>query len=230
MFTAADREFVMTALDQFEANGLVIWSELERNLVVARALVDVSLWKTDDTRPAPKLQPLFLALAGGTDSLTCYLDDVQELYPPLSSMDDDAATEILEQHSSSIFANASSINLVNEDNALEHMVRQFFALAGLDVAHLDLRVMKNGLTRVSFEVEELGACRFEIESLKRPDVTPALAEMNRIAKAKGRGRYIRVSEGSSESETFIFADDATLPRIVDLLGLQAIAPTDEAKL
>jgi len=210
-FTDADREFVKASLDRFEANGLPIRPELNRDLVVARALVDIFRWRADDAPAGPSPQPLFLALASETDSLTWYIEDLEEQFPPLSSMDDEAAETMLEEHSNSIFVNASSINLVNEDNSLEYMVGHFGALGGLGVEEIDLHVMKNGLTKVFFRVDGLSECQFEI--------TPALAEMNRIAKIKGLGQYIRVPEGSSESDTFILADETTLPKIIDLLEL-----------
>lgn len=219
IFTEADRQFVRIALDRFEANGLTIWSELNRDLFVARALIDVFRWRAaDDT--SPNLQALFLVLAGETDSLTWYVDDVEEQFPPIRAMDDEAADTILQQHSQPIFVNASSISLINEGNSLEYMVRRFAALGGLDVEGLSQSPISDGLVRLSFIIEGLSERHFEIENRKRPDVTPALAEMNRITEMKGLGRFIRVPEGSSESDTFILANEATRPKIIELLELE----------
>jgi hypothetical protein len=124
---------------------------------------------------------------------------------------------MLEEHSQSIFVNARSICTVNEDNSLNNMVYAFSGLNSLEVSQVGQEVLKNGLTRVSFQVEGLGTCHFEIESRKRPDVAPALAEMNRIAKSKGIRQYIAVTEGSSDSMIFIFATEAVLPGIISLL-------------
>jgi hypothetical protein len=40
VITDADRQYVRNALDRFEASGLQIWSELDRELIVVRALAD----------------------------------------------------------------------------------------------------------------------------------------------------------------------------------------------
>src|SRR5262245_10251216 len=104
-FTDADRAFVRDALDRFEANGLQIWSKLNRELIVARALTDADCWKQDGDLPENGLLKLFLALAAETDSLNYYVDDLVEQFEPLSSMDDDAAEEMLHEHSQSIFVN-----------------------------------------------------------------------------------------------------------------------------
>ncbi len=219
-FTQNDRDFVRVALDRFEAIGLRIWPTLDRDLIVARALIDANLWMRDDSgRPKNELQPLFLILAFETDSLTYYVDEVEQLFAPLARMDANAAEELLQEHSYSIFENANTICTVNEDNSLENMVHDIAALTGgaLEVGHISGQAMKNGLTKVSFEVEGLGECHFEIESLKRPDVTPALMEMNRIAKTKRIGQYITISDGNSENLIFIFAAEAVLSDISGLL-------------
>jgi hypothetical protein len=220
IFTDTDREFVRSALDRFETSGLRIRPELDRDLIVARALVDIDRWQENEATLQPALQALFLALAAETDSLTWHVDDMQEQYPPLAEIDDDAAEDLLATHSPSIFVNAGSINLVNEDNALDRMVRDFAALGDIKIAQVELRPLKNGNTNVSFEVDGIGTRRFEIENLKHPDVTPAFTEMNRIAIAKGLGRYINVPEGSSESDTFILADETAIPAIIALLELK----------
>jgi hypothetical protein len=226
-FTDADREYIRDALDRFEANGLQIWSKLNRDLIVARALIDADRWKQDGELAENGLLMLFLALAAETDSLTYYVDEMEEQFKPLSSMDDDAAEEMLQEHSDSIFVNARSIcTVIEEDTSLNDMVYAFFNLNSLGVSQVSSHVLKNGLTRVSFYVEGLGECRFEIDSGKRPDVTPALAEMNRISKSKALGQYIMVSEGSSESMTFIFAAEAILPKITNLLKIPGFVSPD----
>jgi hypothetical protein len=218
-FSDADREFISNALDRFETNGLRIWSKLNRDLIIARALIDIDRWKQDIRSAENDLLPLFLALASETDGLTYYIDDVEELFPSLSSMDEDAAEAMLGEHSLSIFANAGSITTVHEDNSLVNMVHALAALCELDVSEADYNLMKNGQTRVTFQVEGSGECHFDIGSEKRPDITPALAEMNRIAGAKNLGRYIIAPEGNSDSETFIFATEAVIPKITNLLKL-----------
>jgi hypothetical protein len=228
-FTETDRDFVRVALDRFEAIGLRIWPILDRDLIVARALIDANLWMREDGgRPKNELQPLFLTLAFETDSLTYYVDEVGQLFAPLARMDANAAEEILQEHSYSIFENANTICTVNEDNSLENMVHDIAALTrgALEVSHISRQVMKNGLTKVSFQVEGLGECHFEIENLKRPDVTPTLIEMNRIAKSKGIGQYIMFSDGNSESMIFIFAAEAVLS---DITGLLKIASSETAR-
>jgi hypothetical protein len=106
--------------------GLRIWPNLNRNLIVARALLDADCWgfeRNDETpleRPATPdpilIRQLFLALAGGTDSLTYYLDEVESLFPELAAIEPDAADAMLDLHSYSIFENANSITTVNEGN------------------------------------------------------------------------------------------------------------------
>lgn len=228
-FTETDRDFVRVALDRFEAIGLRISPTLDRDLIVTRALIDANLWMRDDSgRPKHELQPLFLTLAFETDSLTYYVDEVEQLFAPLARMDANAAEELLQEHSYSIFENANTICTVNEDNSLENMVHDIAALTGgtLEVDHISRHAMQNGLTKISFQVEGLGECHFEIESLKRPDVTPALMEMNRIAKTKGIGEYIMFSDGNSESMIFIFAAEAVLS---DITGLLKIASSETAQ-
>lgn len=220
-FTEADRQFVRAALDRFEASGLTIWSELNRDLIVARALIDIFRWKADDA-PQPSLRELFLALACETDSLPGYIADIGEQFPSLLSMDEDVAEELLEQHSCPIFVNASSINLINEDNSLDRIVRDLSAMGNLGVEQINYRSTGNGVITVYLEVEGTGACRFTIEDRKRPDMTPALGELNRVAKAKGLGQYVSVPDGNSDSETFIFANETALPKIIDLLELEPI--------
>jgi hypothetical protein len=219
-FTESDRAYTLSALDRFDAVGLHIRPDLNRELIVVRALIDIERWRPDDRDLGEQdLQSLFLALAAETDSLTWYVDDVQELFPDLASMDDDTAEVLLQDQSRSIFANAASICTVNEDNSLDNMVLGFCELAGIAATQVNRRVMKDGLTHVSFEVGGLGDCRFTIESRKRPDITPLLAEMNRVTKIKGIGQFITVPEGSSESDTFIFATESALPGIIEFLGL-----------
>jgi hypothetical protein len=221
-FTVADRDYVRNALDRFEASGLRIQSDLDRELIAVRALIDIERWKPDHRASGDDdLVSLFLALACETDSLTWYVEDVQEAYPRLSSLDDDTAEQRLQEHSFSIFVNAGSITTVNEDNSLENMVYDLAELGNLDVSQTSLNPMKSGLTRVTFQVEGLGEFHFDIDSSKRPDITPALDEMNRIVRSKNLGRYIVVHEGNSESETFIFATEALIPGITGLLKLQA---------
>jgi hypothetical protein len=99
------------------------------------------------------------------------------------------------------------------------MVYDLAELGNLDVSQTGLNVMKNGLTRVTFQVEGVGECHFDIGSSKRPDITPAFAEMNRIARENNLGRFIIAPEGNSESETFIFATEALIPGITELLKL-----------
>lgn len=219
-YTEADREFVRAALVQFESNGLAIGPDLDRGLICARALIDVDLWKQENH--PDDLRPLFIALAGETDSLTWYVDEVEAQFPALASIDDDAAEEMLQQHSDSIFVNARSITTVNEDNSLEGMVYGLAALNSLDVSEVIQPQTTNCVTKVSFHVGGLGERHFELESGKYPDITPALAEMNNITKIKNLGQYIVVPQGSSEGEIFVFADEATLPRITNLLKLDAL--------
>jgi hypothetical protein len=225
-FTEADREFVRSALDRFEAHGLTIWSKLNRELIVARALIDAERWKRDGDRSDDDLSLLFFVLAAETDSLTFYVDEVEELFPSLHAMDDDAANAILGDHSDSIFVNARSICTVNEDNSLNNMVYELSGLSSLDVSGVSQTVMKNGLTRISFQAEGIGECHFAVESQKRPDIGPALAEMNRIAKSKDIGQYIMVSEGSSESMIFIFAPENVLPEIASWLEVPGFSSSD----
>lgn len=218
-FTDADREFVRSALDRFEANGLQIWSELNRDLIVARALVDIDLWKPNDGWPRDELQSLFMVLANGTDSLPGRYPEVEDECPALATMDDEAAEEMLQRHSETIFVNASSICIVSEGGSLNNTTYALAALGNLEVSEVEQHVLKNGLTRVSFQVEGLGERHFDVESAKRPDVTPVFVEMNRIAEIKKLGRYIPAWERNSDSETFIFADEATLSKITSLLKL-----------
>src|SRR5262249_28278884 len=76
-FTDADREYVRNTLDRFEASGLQILSDLDRDLIVVRALIDIERWKPDHRALGDDdLVSLFLALAGETDSLTWYVEDV----------------------------------------------------------------------------------------------------------------------------------------------------------
>ena len=226
-FTDADRAYVRDALNRFEANGLQIWSKLNRDLIVARALIDADSWKHDGDLPENGLLTLFLALAAETDSLTYYVDEVGEQFEPLSSMDDDDAEEMLQEHNASIFVNARSICTIIEDDAsLNDMVQAFSGLNNLSVSQVSSHVLKNGLIKVSFDVEGVGECGFEIDSSKRPDITPALAEMNRISKSKDLGQYIMVSEGSSESMTFIFAVEEILPKVTNLLKIADFVSPD----
>lgn len=209
-FAEADRAYVRSALDRFEATGLHIHPDLNPDLIVVRALIDIDLWKPDHRDLGEEdLQSLFLVLAGETDSLTWYVDDVQELFPALSSMEDEAADMLLREQSQPIFVNAASICTVNE-NSLDEIVIDFCVLADITFTQFNQRVM---------QVDGLGKCQFAIEDRKRPDIPPLFTEMNRIAKAKGIGRFISVPEGSSESETFIFATETALPGIIDLLRL-----------
>lgn len=134
-FTDADREYIRDALNCFEASGLQIWSKLNRDLIVARALIDADRWKRDGELPENGLLMLFLALAAETDSLTYYVDEVEEQFKPLSSMDDDATEEMLQEHSESIFVNARSIcTVIEEDTSLNDMVYAFFNLNSLGVS------------------------------------------------------------------------------------------------
>lgn len=220
IITDADRDFVSTSLDLFEANGLVIQPELDRELIVARALVDGFRWKGDGSAAAPSLQLLFLALASGTDSLIAEVDLVTELYPPLAGMDDDAVEQLLAKHSDSIFVNARSVTLIIEGDSLMYAIRDFAELGDMAITQIELHKPKGGMLKATFVHEDLGPCAFEIEDRKRPDATPLLTEMNRIALAIGSGRYLVVPEGSSDSDIFILADDASVQLLTALLGAE----------
>jgi Fe-S cluster assembly iron-binding protein IscA len=163
------------------------------------------------------IHELFIALAGETD---CWVE-MEQQFAPLAAMDEDAAEAMLEEHSGSIFVNAASINIVNEGSLtyLEDLVQQFDALTNGALALSNVRqvVMKNGFINVSFRVEGLGNCQCEVEDRKRPDVTPAFSEMNRIAQHRNLGRFLIAPEGNSEQETFIFTTDAHLVAVTKLL-------------
>ncbi|MGJ4946835.1 hypothetical protein [Bradyrhizobium sp. HKCCYLS20291] len=217
--TKADRDFITTALDRFEVSGLAIKRELDRELIITRALVDSFRWKDDDTG-APSLQALFLAMAGETDSLIGEIGLLIEIYPPMAEMDDDAAERFLAEHSESIFVNAGSITLVSEADSLGYTINDLAGLGNIGIAQIELHRSRGGLLKATFVVEGLGPGAFEIEDRKRPEAAPLLAEMNRIAVATGRGRYLVVDEGSSDSDTFILADDASVPLLTALLDAQ----------
>lgn len=218
-FTDADREYIRTALDRFVAHGLEISPELNRGLIVARALTDMDRWKSADGHLDDDVTLLFLALAAENNSLMYYVDEVRAEFPSIAEMDDDDAETLLAQHSGLIFMNAASICTLNEGNSLESMVLAFAALSGLDTSDVHRHLVNGGLTRVSFRVAGSDECHFDIESTKRPDITPALAEMNRIVQSKGIGRYAVVPEGNSDRETFVFATEAVLSRLTNLLKL-----------
>lgn len=224
--TDADRDYVRKALDRFEACGLQIWSNLDRELIVVRALADAQRWRYGGSITPPDyglrtdqdpINQLFFALAGGTNRWI----EMQEQFAPLTAMEEDAAEAMLEEHSHSIFVNAESINTVNEGNPtfLQDWVHKFDALTNGVLAVSDVRQvdMKNGFIRVSFRSEGLGDCQCEVENRKRPDVTPFFIEMNRIAQQKALGRFLIAPEGNSEQETFIFATDAHLVAVTKLL-------------
>lgn len=231
-FTDADRQYVRAALDRFEACGLQIWSKLDREFIVARALVDAERWgyRRGDEPPENGLpldhdpiRDLFLALTCETEATVFYVDELEEQFPALSAMDEEAVDAVLAEHGQSIFVNAESINTVNEgnDTFLRGIVETFDALATgtLDVKSISQDVTNSGLTGVSFQVDGLGERHIQIESHKRPDITPALVEINRIAKSKGLGQFIRVAEGNSESDTFIFTTDTHLLALKQLLHI-----------
>jgi hypothetical protein len=221
--TDADRHYVRNALDRFEACGLQIWSQLDRELIVVRALVEAQRWGYEWNIEPPENgllidhDPINDLFFGETD---CWVE-MEEQFAPLSAMDEDAAEAMLEEHSHSIFVNAESINTVNEGNLtfLEDLVHKLDALTNGALALSNVRqvIMKNGFIRVSFQVEGLGDCQCEVENRKRPDVTPAFIEMNRIAQHKGLGRFLIAPEGNSEQETFIFTTDAHLGAVTKLL-------------
>jgi hypothetical protein len=224
--TDADRHYVRNALDRFEACGLEIWSELDRELIVVRVLVDSQRWGYQWKIEPPKdgslidrdpINDLFFALARETN---CSVE-MEEQFAPLSALDEDAAEVMLAKHCHSIFVNAESINTVNEGNPtfLEDLVNKFDALTNgvLALSNVRQTIMKNGYIKVSFQAEGLGDCQCEIEYCKRPDVTPVFIEMNRIAQQKGLGRFLIAPEGNSEQETFIFTTDAHLAAVKKLL-------------
>lgn len=226
--TDSDRRYVRDALDRFGACGLQIWSELDRELIVVRALADAERWGAGWNMEPPEngllmdqdpIDDLFRALVSGTD---CW-DEMEEQFAPFYEMDADAVAAMLETHSHSIFVNAESLCTVNEGSFtfLEDLVQKFDALANGALALKNVRqvIMKNGYIRVSFEVEGLGLCQCDVEDRKRPDVTPAFHEMNRIAQHKGIGRFL-IAPGEAEQETFIFATEEILPKITGLLRIR----------
>jgi hypothetical protein len=226
-FSDADLEFVRAALDRFEASGL---SSGQYSIAISssRALIDSDRRKRVGELCEDGLLMLFLALASGTDSLTYYVDEMEELFTPLSRMDEDAADTMLQEHSFSIFVNANSIGTVNEDDSLDGMVHALAALTGgtLDITNVSQQVTKNGLTKLSFHVEDVGERNFEVENRKRPDITPVLVELNRITKSKGLGQFVAAGEGDSDSETFIFATDDILVKITNLLKIPGLVSSD----
>ncbi len=224
IFTDDDREYIRTALDRFVASGLRIWPTLDRDLIVARALLDAERWSLEENRVQASNDPiesLFLALADETDCLTYHPDDVEELFAPLTEMTDEAATELLQRHSYSVFENANTLWTINEGDRLDRLAFEFSSLTGgaLKINDVEVDDGKKGIVKVSFQVEGLGERHFEVENIKRTDIIPALLEMSDIAKCKNIGRFVLAYNGTDDSVIIIFTTEVKLPDIVNFLHL-----------
>ena len=127
--TDRDGDYVRDALQRLEAVGLVLKPQLDRELIVARALLEAHLWRylpgdppESGSRFAPDpIAPLFSVLARETDAFLdrrafqIYRREPERLHSLRLSAERHPA---LDAHSGSIFANAAYVEISDYEQEL----------------------------------------------------------------------------------------------------------------
>jgi hypothetical protein len=202
-----NRKLVHEAVARFEAAGLRIRPELDRDVIAVRFVLGVgepaSFFGTggEDAKTSPDLLA-FLELVQETDVFHGF-GDLDAILPKLSALSDDALNDLAEAHSLSIFENAAEMSVVKEDEPEIYVwdrVWDLKALAGndFDIASVTARGDKR---RISGELALADGRKasFEIEDRKRPDLLPFLKAVNALIAPLNRGRFVTVENGSGES-------------------------------
>jgi hypothetical protein len=189
----ADRQYVRDALARFEEVGLKIKTRLDRELIVARALLDADRWRYDDFpdergkkfAPDP-LAALFAALAGETDALHGCGDAGPYGAEPelLRSMRELALKSpgFSEDYSFSIFENAAEIWPINEGDGIACAAEALAALSGGAISTASNSNPGRGVIAI---VSNGAVFTCSIGGGKHPDLEPFYDILNQAASGLG---------------------------------------------
>ena len=213
VFTDADRAYVRAALDRFEACGLRVRADLDRDLIVVRALIDSHRWGFGGEKTPPAIglalkddpiRQLFDWLVIYADDIAGYADDTQQMFPRLLEMDDGSANDMVDNHSASIFENASEICAVQEGDGMSSMVCE---IAGLSCGAVAVEDAEGFLAEIKLHG-------------KHPDITPVIQKFNAHATTAGDARFVLLESGSSDTVIVMYLSQFELRKSVDLLKLR----------
>jgi hypothetical protein len=204
---------VREAIERLEAAGLRIYPTLDREVIVVRSLCGLANWCEGDdpvrffadqehavARNSLDLL-LLLDLASETDDLYG-LEDIDIFLPKYSSLPDEELHDLVSNHSVSIFENASSVCIVNDDEPgdyIRHKLQDLTPLACGDFTVRSVTETKRSNRLAGRVVLSDGqSVSFEIDDEKRPDLTPLFKSVNSLIAPLNKGRFVTVLTGNSE--------------------------------
>jgi hypothetical protein len=210
---------VRGALARLAAAGLRIRPTLDRDVIVVRGLRDLAdrygragldafLESEDIVGEEISLDlALLRALSSGTDAFLD-VDGVDALFPHLSALSDEALAGVLDDHSYSIFANATSVRIVNEQEPDDYVRHHVDELAGLGYGDFEIESIETSqnadriVGRVTLASGQSGA--FEFGSEKRPDLTPFFKAMNDLVEPVAKACFLAVDTGDNEDIVILY--------------------------
>jgi hypothetical protein len=207
----ADRQYVRDALVRFEGLGLRIRRHLDRELIVARALLEAGCWRYVCNHPpeiGKRLAPdplamLFVVLAGETNELHDYemIGSYRADSEVVRSIRAEAemSPNFADEYSSSIFENAAEIGTVNEGDALGYILQNIVALSGGIISVAPGSDPHSGTLKIISD-GEIFTCL--VDGCKRPDLT-SLYEILNEASSKHGLRYVFPSPGANSDSEII---------------------------
>ncbi|WP_157516588.1 hypothetical protein [Methylosinus sp. LW3] len=213
MSSETNKQFVRESLQRLEAASLRIRPDLDRELIVTRFIVSIAdsydgdefaNYISGEAREGTNAFDLLMlwSLAGETAAFDGF-DDIGEILPRLSSLDDEQLSDLLEAHSFSIFENAMEICIVDEHapgdylpqhvGELESLACGDFVVQSVTELHLQDRLIGHVVLADGHSGD------IEISDEKRPDLTPFFEAMNALVAHLGKGRFVVALSDNDEA-------------------------------
>ena len=217
----ANAVFVRETIHRLEESGLRIGPTLNRELVTIRVLRGCANWcESGDLiqffadKNAPVAGNSFdllvlLKLARESDAFDSFYgySGLETALPDFSTLSEGELARILSVHSTSIFENAASIEIINEHapgEFIKEKIGQLVALVGGDFAVQSLvEVETPGFFIVDMTLDEGETARFEIIDEKRTDLTPMFETLNALIAYRNKGHFTTIF-GDSEDVIAIY--------------------------
>ncbi len=199
----SNKQFVRKSLRRLEAAGLRIRPDLDRELIVTRFMTSFADFYDGDkfanyisgaARDGTNAFDLLMlwSLACETDAFDGF-DDIGDILPRLSSLDDEQLSDLLEAHSFSIFENAMEICIVDEHAPGEYLPQHVGELESLACGDLVVQSVTESHRQdrlIGHVVLADGhSGDIEISDEKRPDLTPFFEAMNALVAHLRKGRF-----------------------------------------
>jgi hypothetical protein len=208
-----NKQFVRESLQRLEAASLRIRPDLDRELIVTRFIVSIAdsydgdefaNYISGEAREGTNAFDLLMlwSLAGETAAFDGF-DDIGEILPRLSSLDDEQLSDLLEAHSFSIFENAMEICIVDEHapgeylpqhvGELESLACGDFVVQSVTELHLQDRLIGHVVLADGHSGD------IEISDEKRPDLTPFFEAMSALVAHLRKGRFVVALSDNGEA-------------------------------